>query len=148
MEISERFVIMIDSLGMNNNSFALSIGKSPSNMKPIIDGKTKPGWEMLELILTKYPQINPAWLMKGEGHIFINQKHEVKKEETTNDLLPVMWNSLKENYERTIEDLRYTVSLQREMLMGKLESNEQTRDSNLIVLDMSEYQEVTYKMSA
>lgn len=76
MKISERFTTIIDVLGMNNNSFALSLGKSPSNIKPIIDGKIKPGWDMLELIFYKYPHINPTWLMKGEGQIFTDQNNE------------------------------------------------------------------------
>jgi len=122
MEISKRFETMIASLEMNNNSFALSIGRSPSNIKPIIDGKSKPGYDMLESIFKKYPQINRDWLLMGEGQIFRNQKNTDKIEIQNSDTLPVMWNYLKDNYERTIEDLRYTVNIQREMLRGKFKS--------------------------
>ena len=127
MDISNRFEIMIGKLEMNNNSFALSIGKSPSNIKPIIDGKSKPGYEMLEAIFKKYPQINRDWLLMGEGEIFRTTKKIDKIEMQTFDALPVMWNSLKENYEKTIDDLRYTVNLQKHLLnnsfMGKQSSN-------------------------
>ena len=149
MDISKRFEAMIASLEMNNNSFALSIGRSPSNIKPIIDGKSKPGYDMLEAIFKKYPQINRDWLLMGEGQIFRNQKNASKIEIQNFDALPVIWNSLKDNYEKTIEDLRYTVNLQKQLLnnnfMGKQASNECPQIDNLLILDMSEYKVSAYK---
>ncbi len=68
--INERLKLLIDGLSLNVNSFAKSLGKSNTSIHHVADGISKPGFALLELILIKYPQINEAWLMKGEGDMF------------------------------------------------------------------------------
>ncbi len=70
--INQRIAILIKELKMNNNSFAKSINKSSSTINYIVEGKTKPGYELLEGIVTTYPQVNAEWLMKGEGELMIS----------------------------------------------------------------------------
>lgn len=107
--IGKRFELLIHALKMNNNSFAVSLGKTSTSIKIIVEGTSKPGYDLLELVLKNYPQVSSDWLLRGEGEMF---RSEQKAE-------PTLWLTLKQNYENTIEDLRYTISLQRQ-LMGKL----------------------------
>lgn len=68
--IGERFKYLIKELGKTNNSFAISIGKTSSTINYIVDGKSKPSYDVLDAIFSTYPDVNPTWLMKGEGQIF------------------------------------------------------------------------------
>ncbi len=106
--IAQRFEALIKALKMNNNSFAVSLGKSASNIKIVVEGTSKPGFDLLELVLRTYPQVSSDWLLKGEGEMF--------KSDPKNTEAPTLWITLKDNYEKTIEDLRYTISLQRQLL--------------------------------
>ncbi|MDI9859655.1 helix-turn-helix transcriptional regulator [Flectobacillus roseus] len=106
--ISQRFEALIKALKMNNNSFANSIGKSPSNIKFVVDGSSKPGFDLLEQVLKTYPNVNSDWLLRGEGEMF-KQTEKVVAE-------PTLWQTLKENYENRIEELQYTISIQKQLL--------------------------------
>lgn len=59
---------------MSNNAFAKSISKTASTINFIVDGRSKPGFEVLEGICEVYPSVNPTWLIRGEGNMFIEQK--------------------------------------------------------------------------
>lgn len=69
-DISLRIKGIIEALGMNNNSFAKSLGRSYSNVAYIIEGKVKPGFDFITALLKKYPQVNSSWLLTGEGEMF------------------------------------------------------------------------------
>ncbi|MGX7688076.1 hypothetical protein ACWA1C_12990 [Flectobacillus roseus] len=116
--ISQRFEALIKALKMNNNSFANSIGKTSTMIKFIVDGKSKPGFDLLEQVLITYPNVNSDWLLRGEGEMFKETEKVVVE--------PTLWQTLKESYESRIEELqlslsdaRYTISIQKQM-MGKL----------------------------
>lgn len=119
----ERFLLLIEKLSKSPSDFSRKIGKSPQTISSIIGGKNKAGADVLEATLLAYSEINPEWLLLGRGEPF-RRKQEPESEITT------MWQSLKESYEETIKDLRYTVSLQKQILsgdLGKLEAEEPTQ---------------------
>ncbi len=68
--INVRFKELISLLGKSNNSFALSIGKTSTTINNIVEGKSKPGYELLEAVFQMYPQISRDWLLMGEGEIY------------------------------------------------------------------------------
>lgn len=116
--ISQRFEALIKALKMNNNSFAKSIGISTTAITRVTNGENEPGFKLLTSTLETYPQINPSWLLRGEGDMF--------KETEKVAVEPTLWQTLKESYESRIEELqlslsdaRYTISIQKQML-GKL----------------------------
>ncbi|MEA5259486.1 hypothetical protein VB264_16930 [Arcicella aquatica] len=109
--IAQRFEAVIKALKMNNNSFAKSINVSSTAIIRVTNGDNDPGFKMLNSTLDNYPNINPDWLLRGEGEMF----------KTEQSISPdtKLWEKVIDRYEKTIEDLRYTISLQRQ-LMGKL----------------------------
>lgn len=120
----ERFSFIVENLSRNPSDFSRLIGKSPQTVASILSGRNKAGADVLEATLLAFPQINPDWLLLGKGEPYRN-RHEPE-----NETILTMWQSLKESYEETIKDLRYTVSLQRQILsgdMGKLEADEPTQ---------------------
>lgn len=113
--ISQRFEALIKALKMNDNSFAKSIGISTTAITRVTNGENEPGFKLLTSTLETYPQINPSWLLRGEGDMF--------KETEKVAVEPTLWQTLKESYESRIEELqlslsdaRYTISIQKQML--------------------------------
>lgn len=58
---------------LNARQFALSIGIIPQQVYDLQKGKTKNiSDELASKILTKYSNINKAWLLSGEGEMFVD----------------------------------------------------------------------------
>ena len=67
--IDARFKTLIRVLGKTNNSFANSIGKTSTTINNIVEGKSKPGYEILEATFLTYPTVNRDWLLGGDGPV-------------------------------------------------------------------------------
>ncbi|MDR6195951.1 hypothetical protein [Siphonobacter sp. SORGH_AS_0500] len=120
--VNDRIAELVKALRMNNNSFGKSLGRNSTTITNVTEGRSKPGFEILEDILNKYPEVNPTWLMKGTGEMF--QKPVTVKANGGSDLESELRERIKLQNE-TIEALQYTVELQKRLLssgdMGKLE---------------------------
>lgn len=68
--INVRVALLIKELRLNNAKLAKSIDKVPSTINAIVDGKTRPSFDLLETIFTVYPQVSRDWLLMGEGPMF------------------------------------------------------------------------------
>ena len=63
--------------GLSVNSFALSIGLNRGeNLYRIKRGDNGISKELAELVTTKYPEISRAWVLTGEGGMFIGNTEE------------------------------------------------------------------------
>lgn len=47
--------------------FAELLEVQPSSISHILSGRNKPSFDFIEKILTKFPEINPDWLILGRG---------------------------------------------------------------------------------
>ena len=121
---SERFSFIIENLSRNPSDFSRMIGKSPQTVASILGGRNKAGADVLEATLLAYPQINSDWLILGKGEPFR------KNEEPESENLSSMWKTLKGNYESRIDELLYTINLQKQIIngdLGKPEPEERTQ---------------------
>ena len=50
--------------------FADILGVQRSGISHILSGRNKPGFDLIEKILTKFPDINAEWLITGKGNIY------------------------------------------------------------------------------
>lgn len=66
-KVNERIGELIKALKISNNAFSKSIGKSASAVNFMLDGRSKPSYDVLEAICEVYPDVNPSWLLVGEG---------------------------------------------------------------------------------
>lgn len=120
--IADRFKILIKELRMSNNSFAISIGKNSQTINYIVEGKSKPSYDVLDAIFSKYPDINPTWLMRGEGDI-IRKK---QAESNTGQMVDKIEQFFASKYELLLEQKNSVIAEQRFMLeimkgqLGKL----------------------------
>ena len=63
--------MLITELGLNPNSFSTKANIQPQTLHHIIGGRlTKPGFEIIEKILSTFVDVNPDWLIRGIGHVF------------------------------------------------------------------------------
>jgi len=69
MTINKRIELIIKYLGMNNNSFSKKINVNPTVIHNIIKGRNKPSYDILTAILSTFDNINPTWLLTGEGEM-------------------------------------------------------------------------------
>ena len=72
--IHERFSLMLRELGLTAYQLAQDVGENPSKLYNIMNGKAKPSFSTIEVILNKYPQVNGHWLLTGEGEKLV--QHE------------------------------------------------------------------------
>lgn len=80
--IGQRFAQLITALKLSNNAFAKSLGKSSTTINYIVDEKNKPGFDVLEATLNAYPEVNPDWLIKGNGEMVVESKATSNTEES------------------------------------------------------------------
>lgn len=77
--IKERILYYTDIKSLNKTNFFENIGITYGNFKGK-QKKTTLNSDILDTILTKYPDINPNWLITGSGDI-LNKEHGVQKVE-------------------------------------------------------------------
>lgn len=67
--INQRIADLVKSLKMSTNAFAKTISKSQSAVSFIIEGRSKPGFEVLDAICEVH-KVNPSWLLTGKGEMW------------------------------------------------------------------------------
>jgi len=75
MSINERLVLLIKHLGYNPYSFSKQLAVSSSSTLPNIlrDEGRKPSFDVINKVLTRFPNINARWLITGEGDMFMKE---------------------------------------------------------------------------
>lgn len=69
--IQERIKILIEKKGLNKNSFSNKIGIQAQTLHHIVSGRlTNPSFEVIQKIISTFSDINPTWLITGQGDIF------------------------------------------------------------------------------
>jgi len=69
----ERIIQLMNELNLNSTRLADEIGVQRSSISHILSGRNKPSFSFIEKLLKNYPQINPRWLIIGEGHILYTE---------------------------------------------------------------------------
>ena len=65
--VNLRFAELIQEVGLTKNAFAQSLGKTASVIQHLIDGRNKPGYDLLCKVFEVYPNVSKDWLMEGQG---------------------------------------------------------------------------------
>jgi len=112
----ERLVKYIEYKDLSLNKFSLSIGVSNSYLHKMIKNKASIGSDIIENILRIYPELNPAWLLTGEGDMLRRPGEKGENGEAARRV---------EKLEAENEELKAQV----EMLKQLVESKDQTIDA-------------------
>ncbi|MCC2546267.1 hypothetical protein LJY25_07405 [Hymenobacter sp. BT175] len=70
--IAQRFALVINDLGISKNAFARSIGKTATVIQHLLDGRNKPGFDLLEAFFMTYPNVSKEWMMLGSGPRYLD----------------------------------------------------------------------------
>jgi hypothetical protein len=76
--IDQRFAQLIKQFGLTKNSFAISLGKTASVVQHLIDGRNKPGYDLLCKVFEIYPNVSRDWLLLGRGPMLVSGEHVPK----------------------------------------------------------------------
>lgn len=60
--------------GLNTSEFAEKIGVIRTQLYRYKKGEQSPSYDLINKILTLFPDISPQWLMLGQGEMLISQK--------------------------------------------------------------------------
>lgn len=71
MKIVDRIKLFIESRNISLRSFDESVGMSKGYMSRQIKTHASVGGDVLERIIDTYPELNPIWLLKGEGKMLL-----------------------------------------------------------------------------
>lgn len=96
---SERLKQLIDVIGISITAFETSIGVSKGALAKPIKNKRSVGVEVLEKILTSYPNVSLDWLVLGIGEIF-KDSNALKPENSIKDVNykePENWITISKN---------------------------------------------------
>ncbi|MBF9220663.1 helix-turn-helix transcriptional regulator [Hymenobacter ruricola] len=69
--IDQRFAQLIQQFGLTKNSFAISLGKTASVVQHLIEGRNKPGYDLLCKVFEVYPNVSRDWLLLGRGPMLV-----------------------------------------------------------------------------
>lgn len=72
MSINERIAKLVVESGESLNRFSAKINVSQPTLSAIVNGETRPSFGMLEKIFRTFPNLSAAWLIKGEGNMFVD----------------------------------------------------------------------------
>lgn len=103
--VNEKIAKVIEHYELNVNSFSRKVGKSSPTIRNIVDGRSKPGYDVIEAILTSFPELNSDYFFRDDPEMF-------KQEKPVAQVVPDR---------KLLETLYYTIDLQRQKLreLGK-----------------------------
>ena len=69
--VNQRFATLIQVLNLTKSGFAQSLDKTPSVVQHLIDGRNKPGYDLLYKVFEVYPNVSRDWLILGKGPMLL-----------------------------------------------------------------------------
>lgn len=70
--MQERFKQLLEEKNLTATRFAAMIKVNASAMSHILNGRSKPGFDVLDKIAQAFPEVNLNWLISGKGPIYNN----------------------------------------------------------------------------
>ena len=68
--MKEKLSDLLKSEGLKPGQFAEMLGINPAGVSHILAGRNKPGFDLLQKILRRFPQINPDWLLLDSPQMY------------------------------------------------------------------------------
>lgn len=72
--MKDRIRKILQEYGLTSTNLADKIGVQRSSISHLLSGRNKPGFDFIHKLLKNYPDINPHWLIMGEGSMYISEK--------------------------------------------------------------------------
>ncbi|MCX6244232.1 MAG: helix-turn-helix domain-containing protein [Bacteroidetes bacterium] len=65
----DRILAILNYFQMSPSRFAEAIGVQRSGISHLISGRNKPSLEFIQKILARFPEVDPSWLLTGNGEM-------------------------------------------------------------------------------
>lgn len=69
--MKDRIRQLMEAQHMNQQTFAQFTGIGSASLSSIFTGRTRPTLNHVDAIIDKFPNVNPMWLIKGTGGMFL-----------------------------------------------------------------------------
>jgi hypothetical protein len=76
MKENERFNQLLEALGENAHSLAIKLGIHSTMLYHVKSGRNRISQKLALLIASRYDKINPEWLQKGKGEMYLTSGNE------------------------------------------------------------------------
>lgn len=70
----EKLLDLMKNEGLKPSQLADILGINPAGISHILAGRNKPGFDLLQKILRRFPRISPDWLLLDEGPMYRNSE--------------------------------------------------------------------------
>jgi len=70
--MTDRILSIMKYFNLSPSDFAEEIGVQRSSISHLISGRNKPSLEFIQKILSRFPEINPEWMLNGNGEMLKN----------------------------------------------------------------------------
>ncbi len=90
MDIRDRLTQILSLKQMSSSSFADFLEIQRSNMSHYLSGRNKPGVDILQRILDKFPDINADWLLMGRGEMTNQPQQSIFQDYTNQEVQPTV----------------------------------------------------------
>lgn len=74
----EKLLALMKSEGLKSSQLAEMLGINPAGISHILAGRNKPGFDLLQKMLRRFPRLNPDWLLLDQGEMYRDE--EVKSD--------------------------------------------------------------------
>lgn len=73
---------LLESKALTALRFSEILDVQPSGISHLLSGRNKPSYDLIEKILTVFPDVNPDWLILGNGSMYREDSKTVKTQES------------------------------------------------------------------
>jgi len=84
--MQDRFKKILEEKGLNAQRAAKIIGIDASAVSHIINGRRRPGFDVLQKLSNAFPDLNLNWLVNGQGNMYISKELENSSDENEDNL--------------------------------------------------------------
>lgn len=70
----EKLLNLMKEENLTSSRLAELLGIQPSGISHILKGRNNPSLDFIQKILRRFPQVNPDWLILGEGEMYRTQR--------------------------------------------------------------------------
>jgi transcriptional regulator with XRE-family HTH domain len=81
----ERILLVLKVKNLSPSKFADEIGIQRSSMSHIMSGRNLPSLDLVMKIMNKFPDINPEWLVMGNGQMMKSTQIDLFEENSTTE---------------------------------------------------------------
>ena len=79
----EKFQLLMKNEGLTQSKLAEILEIQPGGISHILAGRNKPGFDLLQKILRRFPRLNPDWLLLDSENMYRDTPSENRQRQRT-----------------------------------------------------------------